>query len=112
MDHLRRRGFGRKHTYIRSRHNILYSIRRAPAPHDSAADFAPLLNPRPVLILTSDDGLAPDNDRLAAGLRNLHDPHPTTLHLATDHSYSGQRIALETSVINWLNQLPKAAFAQ
>jgi pimeloyl-ACP methyl ester carboxylesterase len=69
-------------------------------------DFAPLLNPRPVLILTSDDGLAPDNDRLAAGLRTLNDTHLTTLHLTTDHSYSGQRIALETAVINWLNQLP------
>jgi hypothetical protein len=30
----------------------------------------------------------------------------TTLHLATDHSYSGQRIALETAVVDWLNQLP------
>lgn len=70
-------------------------------------DFAPLLNPRPVLILTSDDGLAPDNDRLAAGLRALHDPHLTTLHLATDHSYSGQRIALESTVLDWLNHLPR-----
>ena len=69
-------------------------------------DFAPVLNPRPVLILTSDDGLAPDNDRLAAGLRALNDTRLTTLHLATDHSYSGQRIALETAVIHWLNQLP------
>jgi pimeloyl-ACP methyl ester carboxylesterase len=68
-------------------------------------DFAPLLNPRPVLIITSDDGLADASDRLAAGLRTLSDPHVTTLHLATDHSYSGQRIALETAVINWLNQL-------
>jgi len=70
-------------------------------------DFAPLLNPRSVLIVTSDDGLAPDNDRLAAGLRALHDTHTTTLHLATDHSYSGQRIALAAAVIDWLNQLPK-----
>jgi pimeloyl-ACP methyl ester carboxylesterase len=70
-------------------------------------DFAPLLNPRPVLILTSDDGLAPDNDALATNLRSLHAPHLTTLHLPTDHSYSGQRITLETAVTNWLNQLPK-----
>jgi uncharacterized protein len=69
-------------------------------------DFAPLLNPRPILIITSDDNLAPPNDLLAANLRALHDPHVTTLHLATDHVYSGQRIALETVVINWLNQLP------
>lgn len=68
--------------------------------------FAPLLNPRPILIITSDDHLAPPNDLLAANLRSLHDPHLTTVHLATDHSYSGQRVALATAVINWLNQLP------
>jgi pimeloyl-ACP methyl ester carboxylesterase len=71
-------------------------------------DFAPLLNPRPILILTSDDGLAPDNDRLAANLRALNDPHFTALHLTTDHTYSGQRIALESAVIDWLNHLPSS----
>jgi pimeloyl-ACP methyl ester carboxylesterase len=70
-------------------------------------DFAPLLNPRPVLLITSDDGLAQASDRLAEGLRSLNDPHLTTLHLATDHVYSGQRIALETAVVDWLNQLPR-----
>jgi hypothetical protein len=30
----------------------------------------------------------------------------TTLHLAADHSYFGQRIALETAVVDWLKQLP------
>ena len=69
-------------------------------------DFAPLLNPRPILIITSDDNLAPPNDLLAANLRALNTPHLTALHLATDHVYSGQRIALETAVINWLNRLP------
>lgn len=29
----------------------------------------------------------------------------TSLHLATDHSYSGQRIALATSILNWLATL-------
>lgn len=70
-------------------------------------DFAPLLNLRPVLIVTSDDGLAPENDLLAARLRALHDPHLTAIHFATDHSYSGQRIALESAVVNWLEQLPQ-----
>jgi pimeloyl-ACP methyl ester carboxylesterase len=69
-------------------------------------DFAPLLNPRPVLIITSDDNLAPPSDLLAANLRSLNAPHVSTLHLATDHVYSGQRIALQTAVIDWLNQLP------
>ncbi len=75
--------------------------------HWDFTNFAPLLNPRPILVITSDDHLAPPADLLAANLRALHDPHITTLHLATDHSYSGQRIALATAVIDWLNQLPK-----
>ena len=61
---------------------------------------------RPILIITSDDNLAPPNDLLAANLRALNTSHLTTLHLATDHVYSGQRITLEAAVINWLNQLP------
>lgn len=69
--------------------------------------FAPLLNPRPILIITSDDKLAPPADLLAANLRSLHDSHLTTVHLATDHGYSGKRIALASAVINWLNQLPQ-----
>jgi pimeloyl-ACP methyl ester carboxylesterase len=60
------------------------------------------LAPRPVLVVSSDDGLAPASERLAANLRDLKDMHVTTLHLATDHAYSDQRIALQISVLNWL----------
>lgn len=70
-------------------------------------NFTPLLTPRPILIITSDDHLAPPADLLASNLRSLHDPYVTTLHLATNHTYDSQRIALAVAVINWLNQLPK-----
>jgi pimeloyl-ACP methyl ester carboxylesterase len=71
----------------------------------SLRDQAAGLAPRPVLILTSDDGGAMPADALAANLRSAGDTHVTALHLATDHSYSDHRIALETSILNWLATL-------
>jgi len=62
---------------------------------------------RPILIVTSDDGLAPASDALAINLRALKDTHVTALHLATDHVYSDQRIALTTTILNWLDTLPR-----
>jgi len=73
----------------------------------SAVNLAPKLAPRPALIITSDDGLAPLNDAVAAVLRKAGDQHVTTLHLTTDHSYSGQRIALEAAVLAFLATLPQ-----
>jgi pimeloyl-ACP methyl ester carboxylesterase len=67
--------------------------------------LAPGLASRPILIVTSDDGLAPPLDTLATNLRGLKDTRVTTLHLATDHAYSDQRIALETAVLHWLGKL-------
>jgi pimeloyl-ACP methyl ester carboxylesterase len=68
-------------------------------------DLGPKLAPRPMLVVTSDDGLASGTDPLVVSLRALKDDRVTTLHLATDHVYSGQRIALETAVVNWLGTL-------
>jgi hypothetical protein len=55
---------------------------------------AEALRNRPVLIVTSNDGLAPANATFAEALRKAGDDGVTTLHLAMDHSYSDQRIAL------------------
>jgi pimeloyl-ACP methyl ester carboxylesterase len=60
---------------------------------------------RPVLVITSDDGLAPSNDAFVAALRKAGATDITTVHLSTDHSYSDQRIALETSVLEALEYL-------
>ncbi len=71
----------------------------------SFAAAAPGLAKMPLLILTSDDGLAPMSDALAANLRKRGDTQLTTIHEATDHSWSGKRIALEAAVIRWLQGL-------
>jgi pimeloyl-ACP methyl ester carboxylesterase len=68
---------------------------------------APGLAKHPLLIVTSDDGLKGGNDALAAAIGDSGAPI-TQVHLATDHSYSDQRIALEATVIRWLENLPGA----
>lgn len=62
---------------------------------------------KPMLILTSDDGLAPESDELAAAIRAQGSTSLQTRHVATDHSWSDRRIALQASVINWLQSLLK-----
>ena len=59
-----------------------------------------------LLVLTSDDGLAPHSAPLVARVRTLGNTRVTTMHQATDHSWSDSRIALETAVLNWLTRLP------
>lgn len=61
----------------------------------------------PMLVVTSNDGLAPSNDALVAAVRARGNRKITTAHFATDHSYSDKRIALESAVIQWLQALPK-----
>jgi len=63
------------------------------------------LRSRPALIVTSDDGFAPGNAAFVAALRKAGNGSVTTLHLATDHSYSDQRRALSTAVLEWLATL-------
>jgi pimeloyl-ACP methyl ester carboxylesterase len=66
---------------------------------------APGLAKMPLLVLTSDDGLAPMADALVADLRTRGDTRVTAHHEATDHGWSGKRIALEAQVISWLQAL-------
>lgn len=70
------------------------------------ASKAGALKNRPILIVTSDDGLAPSNEAFANILRlQAGNQRVKTLHLATDHSYSDQRIALSNAVLAWLSDL-------
>ena len=55
-----------------------------------------------LLVLTSNDGLAPMSDHLVKTVRSLGNSRITVVHEATDHGWSDKRIALETAVINWL----------
>ncbi len=59
----------------------------------------------PLLVLTSNDGLAPSADSLVAAVRQAGGKRVATGHEDTDHSWSDRRIALETRVIAWLQGL-------
>jgi pimeloyl-ACP methyl ester carboxylesterase len=65
------------------------------------------LRDRTALIVTSDDGLASENNAFASALRKAGDRHLTTVHLPTDHAYSDQRLELSKAVLAWLASLPK-----
>jgi pimeloyl-ACP methyl ester carboxylesterase len=70
-------------------------------------NLAPRLATRPVLVITSDDGLAPSNDAFVEALKHAGNTHVTTIHMATDHSYSDHRIALEQTVLEALASLQR-----
>lgn len=72
----------------------------------SFATAAPGLAKKPVLVLTSDDGLAGMGDALVADLKKRGAP-VATVHAAADHSWDEARILLESTIIGWLAKLPK-----
>jgi acetyl esterase/lipase len=68
-------------------------------------DFASDLSSRPVLVITSDDGLGPADQTFATALKKAGDARVTEAHFPTDHAYSDHRLALTTVVLNWLATL-------
>jgi uncharacterized protein len=68
----------------------------------SFAAFAPKIAPRPVLVLSANDGLRASNEDLVAALRHAGSP-VTYQHFDTDHGFSDHRIALQTAILNWLD---------
>ena len=68
----------------------------------SFAALAPSLRTLPVLIITSNDGLAPDTDAFADEIVRHGGAAPRRIHMATDHAYSDYRIALQQAVVDWL----------
>lgn len=73
--------------------------------HREALDLDELagkISPRPVLLLTADDGSQAGSERFMHALQSLGDKKVELLHVATDHGWSGKRIYLETLVLNWL----------
>jgi pimeloyl-ACP methyl ester carboxylesterase len=67
--------------------------------------FAPALGMLPVLIVTSDDGLAAENEKLAAALKQQGNRQVQLVHYPTDHGYSDQRVQLTTVILNFLAKL-------
>lgn len=74
--------------------------------HRAAWDWsgrAKLLAGRPVLAITSDDGLAPAGQAVVAAVASAGGPRPTLVHMATDHSYNDRRVELATVIVRWLD---------
>jgi pimeloyl-ACP methyl ester carboxylesterase len=74
----------------------------------SAWNFAKLaegLATRPLLVITSDDGLRATNDALMEAVRGAGNQAASTVHFATDHSYSDRRIALQEAVVEELGTI-------
>ncbi|MFL6845378.1 MAG: alpha/beta hydrolase family protein [Allosphingosinicella sp.] len=63
----------------------------------------------PLLVLTSDDGLAPMSDSLAAAVKAAPGARVSAVHAGTDHGWSGARIRLAQEVITWLKALEQTA---
>jgi pimeloyl-ACP methyl ester carboxylesterase len=61
-------------------------------------------NARPILILSANDGLCASNEALAAALKRAGSP-VTYQHFPTDHGFSDHRIALQTTILDWLQRI-------
>jgi uncharacterized protein len=70
------------------------------------AGAAPGLAKHPLLVVTSDDGLQANADKLVMDVKT-RGGRVAVVHIATDHSYDDARIRLESVVLDWLAKLPK-----
>ncbi len=65
--------------------------------------LAAKISPRPVLVLSANDGLRASNEALKTALTRAGSP-VTYLHMDTDHGFSDHRIMLESAILEWLNK--------
>jgi hypothetical protein len=80
--------------------------------HDHQKDLnllslAPAIAPRPVFVLTANDGLALSDHAVVAALRKAGDVRVTEQHWDADHSYSGFRPELVDAIERWLDGLSR-----
>lgn len=64
-------------------------------------NLAPAIAPRPVFIITANEGLAPFDHALVESLRKAGDTRVTEQHFETDHSYSDKRAELSNAILEW-----------
>lgn len=67
-------------------------------------NLAPAMAPRPVFVITANEGLAPVDHALVEALEKAGDKSVKEQHFATDHSYSGQRAELIGAIEEWLGK--------
>lgn len=63
--------------------------------------LAPAIAPRPVFVITANDGLATTDEAFLNALRRAGDTRLMQRHWNTDHSYSGERAELSQAVLEW-----------
>ncbi len=80
---------------------------RANEPTLNFLNLAPQIAPRPVFVITADEGLAPSDHALAEAITKAGDTRVTERHWNTDHSYSGQRAELAQAILQWVDNLPR-----
>ena len=66
---------------------------------------ADALHGRPILLVEADDQNRADAQALAAAMRQKGAPNLDEKSVATDHSFSDSRIALQAIVVDWLQKL-------
>jgi len=69
------------------------------------ANAIPGLKSVPSLVLSANDGLAPQTDALIQAIQAEGGHNIKAIHVATDHSWSDHRIFLERTIIDWLTTL-------
>jgi uncharacterized protein len=65
------------------------------------------LKDRPVMVLEADDRNTADNKELAENLRKAGDTKVTEEHMHTDHPFSDHRIAMQATIVNWLESITR-----
>jgi pimeloyl-ACP methyl ester carboxylesterase len=60
------------------------------------------LTQTPLLVLSADDGLAPQTDALVKAIEDHGGKKVAAIHVATDHGWSDHRILLESTILNWI----------
>lgn len=69
------------------------------------ANALPGLKDVPMLVLSANDGLAPETDALVQAIQAEGNHNVKAVHAATDHGWSDHRIFLESTIIEWLSTL-------
>jgi len=69
------------------------------------ANAIPGLKDVPMLVLSANDGLAPQTDALVQAIQAEGGHNIKSIHAATDHGWSDRRIYLESTIIDWLSTL-------
>ncbi len=66
--------------------------------------LAAKISPRPVFVLSANDGLRASNEALRSALADAGSP-VTYTHMDTDHGFSDHRVMLESAILEWLDKM-------